>query len=160
MTMTWSVLASSSDRAEATTRLFTLVRRSTSLDRPPEEEFRAVLHHGLVSPRLRAMSRAREARSAAPAGFAPGSQSPWRGVAATPLGLCTWRISSRMGTFSGRSPGRAGLPNQEVMVPPHTAAGWPRGLQPLHQAVVDLRADGRALPLFQAPDQVLVVIHL
>ena len=57
-------------------------------------------------------------------------------------------------------PEGAGLPNQEVMVPLIPQQDGPGGLQPLHQAVVDLRADGRALPLLQAPDQVLVVVHL
>lgn len=100
MTMTWSVLASSSDRAEATTRLFTLVRRSTSLDRPPKKKNSGPSFTTAWSPpRLRAMSQGQRGKECSSRGVCPWQPKPMERVAATPLGLCTWRISSRMGNF-------------------------------------------------------------
>ncbi len=74
MTMTWSVLASSSDRAEATTRLFTLVRRSTSLDRPPKNSGRPSPRPGL--PPAEGHVQGQGGKGAAPAGVCPWQPKP------------------------------------------------------------------------------------
>ena len=126
-----------------------------------EEEFRAVLHHGLVSPPAEGHVQGQGGKGVQlPRGLPLAAKAHGEGGRHAVGALHLADLIQDGELFPVGVPEGAGLPNQEVVVPLIPQQDGPGGLQPLHQAVVDLRADGRALPLFQAPDQVLVVVHL